>query len=67
MILAVAALLEYADELGHPGTRPASEAIYAAVLDAVDGGVSTPDLGGHASTTEFTDEVIRRVKASLSS
>ncbi len=67
MILAAAALLEYADELGHPGTRPASEAIYAAVLDAVEDGVSTPDLGGHASTTEFTDAVIERVRTTLSS
>ena len=66
MILAAAALLEYADELGHRGTRPASEAIYAAVLDAVEDGVSTPDLGGHASTTEFTDAVIERVKRTLS-
>ena len=49
-----------------PGTRPASEAIYAAVLDAVEDGVSTPDLGGHASTTEFTDAVIERVKRTLS-
>jgi isocitrate dehydrogenase (NAD+) len=26
-------------------------------------GVRTPDLGGHAGTTEFTDEVIGRVRA----
>jgi isocitrate/isopropylmalate dehydrogenase len=25
----------------------------------------TADLGGHAGTTEFTDEVIRRVKSKL--
>ncbi len=65
MILAVAALLEYAAELGHPDTRTASEAVYRAVLDAVEGGVSTPDLGGHASTTEFTDAVIDRVRSAL--
>ncbi len=63
MILAVAALLHYAAVLGHAAAEPASQAVYEAVLDAVAGGVSTPDLGGHASTTEFTDEVIERVRA----
>ena len=28
-------------------------------------GVRTADLGGHAGTTEFTDEVIRRVRTKL--
>jgi isocitrate dehydrogenase (NAD+) len=28
-------------------------------------GVRTPDLGGHAGTTEFTDEVIRRIRLAL--
>jgi isocitrate/isopropylmalate dehydrogenase len=28
-------------------------------------GVRTADLGGHAGTTEFTDEVIRRVRSKL--
>ena len=32
----------------------------------MDAGISTADLGGHASTTEFTDEVIRRVREQLS-
>jgi isocitrate/isopropylmalate dehydrogenase len=27
--------------------------------------VRTADLGGHAGTSEFTDEVIRRTKAKL--
>ncbi len=67
MILAAAALLHYAAELGHGDAEPASAAIYEAVLGAVDAGVSTADLGGHASSTEFTDAVIDRVKASLSS
>jgi isocitrate/isopropylmalate dehydrogenase len=27
--------------------------------------VATPDVGGQSSTTEFTDEVIRRMKTKL--
>ena len=62
MILAGAALLHYAAMLGHRDCEQASRAVYAAVLEAVANGVSTPDLGGHASTTEFTDAVIERVQ-----
>ena len=28
-------------------------------------GVRTPDLGGHAATSEFTDEVISRVRTKI--
>jgi len=28
-------------------------------------GIATPDLGGQSNTTDFTDEVIRRVTAKL--
>src|ERR1700704_922898 len=59
MILAVASLLSYmkSDE-----ARQASRAIYESALEAVSDGIRTADLGGHASTTDFTDEVIRRVR-----
>src|SRR5213082_3645611 len=61
MILAGAALLGYGDdEAGQVG-----RAIREACLEAVAQGVRTADLGGHAGTTEFTDEVIRRVKSKL--
>jgi isocitrate dehydrogenase (NAD+) len=63
MILAVAALLHYAAEAG---AEAASRAVYEAVLEATAAGIRTPDLGGHAGTSEFTDEVISRVRASLS-
>jgi isocitrate/isopropylmalate dehydrogenase len=43
----------------------ASRAIYEATLETVHDGIRTPDLGGQASTTEFTNEVIRRVGAKL--
>lgn len=52
MILAVAALLH------HAGAEGPSQAIYGAVTKALAAGVRTSDLGGHASTTEFTDAVI---------
>jgi isocitrate dehydrogenase (NAD+) len=65
MILAAAAVLHYASTLGHEGTDTASRAIYESVLEATATGVRTPDLGGHASTTEFTDEVIGRVRTKI--
>ena len=65
MILAVAALLRYVGERGMPAATEASRAIYEAVLEAIGSGVRTPDLGGHASTSEFTDEVIARVRTKL--
>jgi isocitrate dehydrogenase (NAD+) len=61
MILAGAALLGFAGD----HTAEASRAIRESCLEAVADGVRTADLGGHAGTTEFTDEVIRRVKTKL--
>jgi isocitrate dehydrogenase (NAD+) len=65
MILAVAAVLHHAGEAGHEGAASASRAIYGSVFDATAAGVRTPDLGGHAGTIDFTDEVIARVRARL--
>src|SRR5918998_470623 len=65
MILAAAALLHYAGELGHDGAHTASRAIYESVLEATATGVRTPDLGGHATTSEFTSEVIGRVRTKI--
>jgi isocitrate dehydrogenase (NAD+) len=58
MILAAAALLSHMDD---DEARAAGRAIREASLEAVSAGVRTADLGGHASTTEFTDEVIGRI------
>ncbi len=60
MILAGAALLSYL-----PGGDDASRAIRESTLEAVAEGCRTSDLGGHASTTDFTDEVIRRTRQKL--
>jgi isocitrate/isopropylmalate dehydrogenase len=62
MILAGASLLTY---LPDPGAVAASRAIYESVFEAVADGLKTADLGGHATTTAFTDEVIRRVGSKL--
>jgi isocitrate dehydrogenase (NAD+) len=60
MILAVAALLAQTDE-----GPAAGRAVREAALEAVAQGVKTADLGGHSSTTDFTDEVIARTKTKL--
>ncbi len=62
MILAGAALLRHI-----PGERPAraSRAIYEAVFETVYAGCRTTDLGGQATTSEYTAEVIRRVGGKL--
>jgi isocitrate dehydrogenase len=62
MILAGAAILSYMET---PKTDQASRAIYESVFEAVHEGKATTDLGGRLSTTEFTDEVIRRVQTKL--
>ena len=61
MILAGAALLAHADE----PSQQVGRAIREACLEAVSDGIRTADLGGHAGTTEFTDEVIRRTRQKL--
>ena len=61
MILAGAALLTHMEG----PAREAGRAIRESCFEAVSQGVRTADLGGHASTTEFTDEVISRVRSKL--
>jgi isocitrate dehydrogenase (NAD+) len=60
MILAAAALLSQTD-----AGQVAGRAIRESALEAVADRTKTADLGGHASTTEYTDEVIRRTKTKL--
>ena len=61
MILAAAALLGYGEEQA----QEAGRAIREGALEAVAEGIRTADLSGHSSTSEFTDEVIRRAKQKL--
>jgi len=65
MLLACGAVLHYAAERGIDAAEAASRAIYEAVLETVAGGVRTPDLGGSASTTAFTDAVVERVRTKI--
>src|SRR5437763_2380089 len=61
MILAGAALLGYGDE----EAQRAGRAIREAALETVADGIRTADLAGPATTTEYTDEVIRRTRQKL--
>jgi isocitrate/isopropylmalate dehydrogenase len=62
MILAGAALLSY---MNTTEADRASRAIYESVFEILYDGHATTDLGGRMTTSEFTDEVIRRVGAKL--
>nr|MDQ2731724.1 isocitrate/isopropylmalate family dehydrogenase [Armatimonadota bacterium] len=59
MILAGASLLSFVHT---PQATLASRAIYEASFECIHDGLRTSDLGGGATTTEFTDAVIRRVQ-----
>src|SRR5215212_5092876 len=61
MILAAAAVLAYA---GGEAVQ-AARAIRESCLEAVADGMRTADLGGHAGSREFTDDVIRRTRQKL--
>ena len=62
MILAAAALLSHIDDAP---ARAAGRAIREACMEAAAAGTRTADLGGQASTSEFTDAVIERVRAKI--
>jgi isocitrate/isopropylmalate dehydrogenase len=51
--------------VGSQDAERASRAIYESALEAIYDGVATSDLGGSASTSDFTDEVINRVTRKL--
>jgi isocitrate dehydrogenase (NAD+) len=61
MILAGASLLSYIGGQAALAARAISESVFEAVYD----GIRTADLQGHATTTEFTDEVIKRMRTKL--
>jgi isocitrate/isopropylmalate dehydrogenase len=66
MILAIGAILHHVAERGALAeAERASRAVYESVLEAAAAGVRTPDLGGHSTTSEFTDEVIARVRTKV--
>jgi isocitrate dehydrogenase (NAD+) len=65
MILACAAILHQAAERGLEEAHAASRAVYESVLEAAAAGTRTPDLGGHATTSELTEEIVGRVRTKL--
>lgn len=65
MILACGALLRHAADRHGPACERAARAVYEGTLETVATSVKTPDLGGHAGTTEFTGAVVERVHAKL--
>jgi 3-isopropylmalate dehydrogenase len=65
MLLACGAVLSYAAAAGYAGAERASRAVYESVLEATATGTKTVDLGGHATTTEFTDAVVEKVRTKV--
>ncbi len=65
MILACGAVLHYAAQKGHPGAERASRAIYESVLETVATGTKTIDLGGHATTSEFSAAVVEKTRTKI--
>jgi isocitrate dehydrogenase (NAD+) len=65
MLLACGAVLGYAGVAGIGGAERASRAIYEGVLETVATGTKTIDLGGHATTSEFTDAVVEKVRTKV--
>ncbi|MFB6302159.1 MAG: isocitrate/isopropylmalate dehydrogenase family protein [Haloferacaceae archaeon] len=61
-ILSGALLLEWLGGQGVAGAAKAAETVDHAVTRTINAGVRTPDIGGDATTAEFTDAVIGRVQ-----
>lgn len=61
MILSASMLLDWLGRRGIDGAREAAAAISDAVTRTIETGVRTPDIGGDATTEEFTDAVIDRL------
>jgi isocitrate dehydrogenase (NAD+) len=65
MILACGAVMHHAADRHGTSAERASRAIYESALETVAAGVKTPDLGGHAGTTEFTSAVVERIRTKI--
>ena len=65
MLLACGSVLQYAATKGFAGAERASRAVYESVLETVATGTKTVDLGGHSTTTEFTDAVVEKVRTKV--
>ncbi len=65
MLLACGAVLSYAAVRGYAGAERASRAVYESVLETAATGTRTFDLGGSATTSEFTDAVVEKVRTKV--
>jgi isocitrate dehydrogenase (NAD+) len=65
MILACGALLRHGADRHGAACERAVRAVYEGALETVAAGIRTPDLGGHAGTTEFTAAVVDRIRTKL--
>ncbi len=65
MLLACAALCDHATARGHPEIAGLGRALREVTFSVAADGVRTVDLGGHSSTTEVVDEVVRRLPSAL--
>jgi isocitrate/isopropylmalate dehydrogenase len=65
MLLACAAVLNQAAARGRPGADRAARAVYESVLETTATGTRTIDLGGTATTSEFTDAVLEKVRTKV--
>ncbi|WP_028058214.1 isocitrate/isopropylmalate family dehydrogenase [Candidatus Solirubrobacter pratensis] len=65
MLLACGSVLSYAGVRGYAGAERASRAVYESVLETTATGTKTIDLGGHATTSEFTDAVVEKVRTKV--
>lgn len=61
MILSAALLLNWLGKRGADGARDVAADIESAVSETIEEGVKTVDLGGDATTEEFTNGVINRL------
>jgi 3-isopropylmalate dehydrogenase len=65
MLLACGSVLGYAAVKGFAGAERASRAVYESVLETTATGTKTIDLGGHATTSEFTGAVLDKVRTKV--
>lgn len=49
--------------LDHFGQEELGSKLLQVIEDVTEAGIKTPDIGGHSSTTEVTEEICRRLKA----
>jgi 3-isopropylmalate dehydrogenase len=61
LVVSAAMLLRWLGERGDAASSAAAARIEHAVAATFEAGIATADLGGQASTTEFTEQLVARV------